>query len=157
MKIVSLLFLALFSFQQGDAFFGKQNACESPCVPGDESIMSQKEHGTSDTPVQSDLRWNCDHDTADRICNYNRHWAEQGGYWETTSFLSETLEEQASEEPVIFYDSNTGKKLFTAPVGRLWKEFVKESKAHGWPSFRDGEVSTCLFVFVCIYILLDLI
>lgn len=40
-----------------------------------------------------------------------------------------------------FYDSNTGKKLFTAPVGRTWDQFIAESKAHGWPSFRDEEVN----------------
>ena len=34
----------------------------------------------------------------------------------------------------------TGKPLFVAPKGRTWKEFVDESKAHGWPSFRDEEV-----------------
>ena len=34
----------------------------------------------------------------------------------------------------------TGKPLFIAPKGRTWKEFVDESKAHGWPSFRDEEV-----------------
>lgn len=46
--------------------------CEPPCVPGTEEIMSKKEHGTSHTPVQETLRWNCDRDTADRICNFNR-------------------------------------------------------------------------------------
>jgi len=39
-----------------------------------------------------------------------------------------------------FYDSNTGKLLFTAPVGRTMDEFLVESSAHGWPSFRDAEV-----------------
>ena len=34
----------------------------------------------------------------------------------------------------------TGKPLFIAPKGRTWKEFVDESKGHGWPSFRDEEV-----------------
>jgi hypothetical protein len=34
----------------------------------------------------------------------------------------------------------TGKPLFIAPRGRSFDEFVKESKAHGWPSFRDEEV-----------------
>jgi peptide methionine sulfoxide reductase MsrB len=42
--------------------------------------------------------------------------------------------------PVTFYDSNTGKPLFKAPVGRSWQEFIHESKVHGWPSFRDAEV-----------------
>ena len=35
-----------------------------PCVMGDESIMSEKAHGTSDVPVQENLRWNCDQETA---------------------------------------------------------------------------------------------
>jgi hypothetical protein len=41
----------------------------------DESVMSEKKHGTSETPVQKDLRWGCDFETADRICNFNRHYA----------------------------------------------------------------------------------
>lgn len=36
-------------------------------IMADESIMSKKKHGTSDAPVQKNLRWNCDYDTADRI------------------------------------------------------------------------------------------
>lgn len=36
-------------------------------IMADESIMSKKQHGTSDEPVQKNLRWNCDNDTADRI------------------------------------------------------------------------------------------
>jgi hypothetical protein len=40
-------------------------------IVGDESIMSKKKHGTSETPVQKALRWGCDWDTADRICNFN--------------------------------------------------------------------------------------
>lgn len=41
---------------------------------------------------------------------------------------------------MVFYDSNTGRPLFVAPRGRSWADFVHESKAHGWPSFRDAEV-----------------
>ena len=37
-----------------------------PVVMGDESIMSKKAHGTSNVPVQENLRWKCDRDTADR-------------------------------------------------------------------------------------------
>ena len=113
----------------------------SPCVMGSESIMSKKAHGTSMHPVQSNLRWGADFETADRICNFNRHYAEHSGYWEgkrsSASFLKE--EGEASGE-ITFYDSNTGKPLFIAPRGRTFKEFVIESKAHGWPSFRDEEV-----------------
>ena len=76
--------------------------------------------------------------TADRICNFNRHYAEFAGYWEQTSFLKE--ESEASGE-ISFYDSNTGNELFTAPKGRSFEQFVKESRVHGWPSFRDDEVN----------------
>lgn len=40
-------------------------------VVGEESIMHKKNHGTSETPAQKNLRWGCDWDTADRICNFN--------------------------------------------------------------------------------------
>jgi len=40
----------------------------------------------------------------------------------------------------LFNDSVTGALLFQAPVGRSIEDFVKESKSHGWPSFRDEEV-----------------
>lgn len=73
-----------------------------------------------------------------RICNFNRHYAEYAGYWETTDFLKSLKDE---EQPIQFYDSVTGALLFTAPVGRTMEEFVKESKSHGWPSFRDQEVN----------------
>ena len=39
-----------------------------------------------------------------------------------------------------YYDSVTGKLLYTAPRGRTFEEFKAESKSHGWPSFRDSEV-----------------
>ena len=109
---------------------------DGPVVMGDESIMSQKAHGTSATPVQKNLRWGCSEQTADEICNFNRHYAERSGYWErSTKFLQE------ESGDVTFYDSNTGKPLFHAPKGRSWQSFVRESRAHGWPSFRDEEVN----------------
>ena len=116
--------------------FGKKSYA-APCVMGDESIMSKKAHGTSATPVQKDLRWNCDYDTADRICNFNRHYAEYAGYWTMTTFVSDA---KATGGEITFYDSNTGKPLFVAPRGRDMESFLKESASHGWPSFRDEEV-----------------
>ena len=107
-------------------------------VMADESVMSKKAHGTSEKPVQTNLRWNCDYDTADRICNFNRHYAEYAGYWTTTEFLKAVKD---AKEPVNFYDSVTGKLLFTAPVGRTMQEFIAESQKHGWPSFRDSETN----------------
>ena len=106
-------------------------------IMADESIMGQKKHGTSEVPVQKDLRWGCDVETADRICNFNRHYAEFAGYWATTKYLQEV----DMENPTEYYDSNTGKLLFTAPIGRSMDDYLKESQAHGWPSFRDEEVN----------------
>jgi len=110
-----------------------------PVVIGEESLMSKKAHGTSATPVQANLRWGCDFETADRICNFNRHYAEFAGYWDKKStFLKD--ESDASGE-IKFHDSNSGKVLFEAPKDRSFESFVKESKMHGWPSFRDNEVN----------------
>ena len=83
------------------------------------------------------LRWNCNNETADSVCNFNRHYAEHSGYFTETTFLSE----ENGEKEITFYDSVTGKPLYIAPRGRTWKEFVIESQAHGWPSFRSvGEL-----------------
>merc|ERR1712232_1363938 len=81
----------------------------------------------------------CDRDLADRICNFNRHYAEHSGYWVKAS--SQLVEDaNKSNGEITFYDSNTGKPLFIAPRGRTMDQFLKESRNHGWPSFRDEEV-----------------
>jgi peptide methionine sulfoxide reductase MsrB len=120
--------------------FKQPSANKNLPVQGDESIMRPKKHGTSNVPVQQDMRWNCDRDTADRICNYNRHYAEYSGYFQETKFVKEAKGTPTGES-ITFYDSNTGKPLFQAPQGRTMTEFLKESTAHGWPSFRDEEVN----------------
>ena len=112
-----------------------------PVVMGAESLMSPKAHGTSHVPVQQNLRWQCDRDVADRICNFNRHYAEHSGYFKTLpDFLDETNATPADKE-LTFYDSNTGKPLFYGPRGRTMEQFIRESENHGWPSFRDAEVN----------------
>ena len=70
--------------------------------------------------MQPNLKWNCDNKLADRICNFNRHWAENGGYWATTSFLKEVDRTGVT----TYYDSVTGKPLFKAPVGRSVDAFL---------------------------------
>jgi hypothetical protein len=112
-------------------------SCSYPCVPGSEDIMKPKEHGTSHTPVQQNLRWGCDWDIADRICNMNRHYAEFSGSWKKSGFLNDIK----GKKEVIFYDSNTGKPVFVAPKERTWDDWIQESSSHGWPSFRDNEVN----------------
>merc|ERR1712039_68773 len=111
-----------------------------PVVMGDESIMNAKAHGSSATGVQDELRWGCDVQEADRICNFNRKGAENSGYWLMTSFVKEAT---GMGTPIHFHDSNTGKCLFTVggPRSRKLDAFLQESRTHGWPSFRDSEVN----------------
>ena len=92
--------------------------------------------GSCPSEVQQSLRWGSDRSTGNRICCHNSRYAERAGYWLTTSFLTA----QQGGEEVTFYDSVTGLPLFVAPRGRSWHDFVAESRAHGWPSFRDSEV-----------------
>mmetsp|Transcript_89209 Transcript_89209/g.158141 ORF Transcript_89209/g.158141 Transcript_89209/m.158141 type:complete len:275 (+) Transcript_89209:83-907(+) len=121
-------------------FGGMMQTFASPVVMGDEYMMQPKGHGTSTKPVQKHLRWNCDAEVADRICNFNRKAAEESGYFEETDFL-EDLSKLGKEKQINFYDSNSGRVLFTAPKGRSLEQFIEESKHHGWPSFRDQEVN----------------
>jgi peptide methionine sulfoxide reductase MsrB len=106
-------------------------------ILGDESIMAPKAHGTSENPVQDTLRFGVSTKLADKICNYNRHFAEMSGYFESSSFEDEL---RKANGPLVFYDSVTGKPLFKAPINRSVDEFLQESYVHGWPSFRDQEV-----------------
>jgi hypothetical protein len=57
-----------------------------------------------------------------QICNYNRHFAEMGGYFQSTPFEEQVLQAKA---PITFYDSVTGKPLFVAPINRSPEEFVQ--------------------------------
>mmetsp|Transcript_6004 Transcript_6004/g.6137 ORF Transcript_6004/g.6137 Transcript_6004/m.6137 type:complete len:217 (-) Transcript_6004:206-856(-) len=107
-------------------------------IRGSDDLMKKKEHGSSAKAVQANLKYGCDVGLADRICNFNRRFAEHAGYWDSreTTFLADidkTVE-------TTYYDSVTGKALFIAPRGRTFEAFQKESSVHGWPSFRDEEV-----------------
>jgi len=111
----------------------------SPIVYGDESIMSKKSHGTTESAVQKNLLFDIDREEADRICSYNRHFAESAGTFLSGPFVEEMRSLKEGEEKT-FFDSVTGKPLFVGPRGRTVEEFLAESKKHGWPSFRDEEV-----------------
>lgn len=63
----------LFLFNK---LFGTTSQTGNLPVIADDSVMNPKAHGTSERPVMNELRWKCDRDTADRICNFNRHYAE---------------------------------------------------------------------------------
>ena len=72
----------------------------------------------------------------DTICNYDWYLAELGGYFRETSFEEAV---RNSNLPLTFYDCNSGKPLFQAPIGISKEDFLAESNIHGWPSFRDQE------------------
>lgn len=57
----------------------------------EDSVMNAKSHGSCDKPVMRNLRFGCDFDTADRICCFNRHYAEYSSYWESTTFFKEVI------------------------------------------------------------------
>jgi hypothetical protein len=84
----------------------------------------------------SSTQWGCDVKLADKICNFNRHYAEASGSFLATRYVAEVR----GEGEMTYYDSNTGKPLFVAPRGRSFNEYLAESRDHGWPSFRDAEV-----------------
>jgi hypothetical protein len=87
-------------------------------VYGADDIMSPKEHGTSSAPVQETLRYGVSRSLADKICSFNRVFAEMGGYFEgSTSFEKDVRQIVASTGgPITFYDSVTGKPLFKVRV-----------------------------------------
>jgi hypothetical protein len=134
----SLLQKGALAFLAASSTFAlPSNAVGGNIVYGSESIMSPKAHGTTETMVQDDLLYGADKKLADRICSYNRHFAEMCGYFRSTNFEDVVLN---AKQPITFYDSVTGKPLFQAPIGRSAQEFIDESRIHGWPSFRDQEV-----------------
>ena len=102
--------------------------------------MWPKTHGTTEKAVMTPLRFGVDWDAADRICSFNRHSAECSGYaWHSNlTWVNECNDMEG--EAMTYYDSVSGKPLFVAPKGRTMEQFMKESKSHGWPSFRDDEV-----------------
>ena len=136
-------------------------------VIGPESLMDNSRNsgrfGTCSGPVDQDsLLFGSNPHIATRICCHNRHYAENSGYFKSTSWLSDISSAQSlrgdeadgsvalsverasgdvGEQQVWnYFDAVTGKRLFSAPIGRSMQEFYEESVAHGWPSFRDQEV-----------------
>ena len=111
-------------------------------LAGDPNIMRARADGSSTgaRPI-AHPRWEVSRSVADRICTRNRKYAERSGYWtKNTRFMAETKTAREAGDAVTFYDVVSGLPLFTAPRGRTWAEFTRESERHGWPSFRNDEV-----------------
>jgi hypothetical protein len=59
--------------------------------------------------------------------------------------MHQATQQSLLNHEITFYDSVTGAALFVAPRGRSMEAFLAESRAHGWPSFRDEEVTKQLW------------
>ena len=104
-----------------------------------EVLMRSGVSGSCSSEVQPRLRWQLNRSLAEQISCHNRRGAEPSGLWASTPLLQQ-LEDIPRHETVAFYDSVSGKPLFRAPRGRTVQEFINESRAHGWLSFRDDEL-----------------
>jgi peptide methionine sulfoxide reductase MsrB len=152
--VASSVVTSLYLFGNDNNVANARGVTNGSIVYGnDPEIMYPKEHGTSATAVQSPLRYNVDNALADKICNYNRHFAEPAGYFlsKNVNFVNTLQQSPSSNEtsstttatlPLTFYDSVTGAPLFTfvASPERTIEDFLRESQYHGWPSFRDADV-----------------
>lgn len=135
--------IALIGGKPSTAYAASENAVISAGGSirfGDEDIMSPKAHGTTVTTVQENLRFGVSPKLADKICSFNRHFAENSFSFTKSTWEEELRQVVATGKSMTFYDSVTGKPLFVAPIGRSVNEFMDESYKHGWPSFRDAEV-----------------
>jgi len=77
------------------------------------------------------------------VCCDNERLAEPRGWYLRETELEGVLRANASASagaPFTFYDASCGLPLYRAPVGRSLEQFLAESRAHGWPSFREQEV-----------------
>ncbi|GMH64423.1 hypothetical protein TrRE_jg6949, partial [Triparma retinervis] len=100
----------------------------SPIVYSDDSIMDKKEHGTTSIALDpSKLQYNVDPSLANKICSFNRHFAEPAGSFENNEAYMRAISNLKDGETLTFYDSVYNTPLFTAPVGRTKEEFLQES------------------------------
>ena len=104
--------------------------------------MSKKAHGTTTVALDpSKLIWSVNAKEADRICCFNRHYAEASGTFQGNTAFMKAMRNLKDGETITFYDTVYNTPLFTAPKGRTAEQFLSESRSHGWPSFRDEEVN----------------
>jgi len=76
---------------------------------------------------------------ANKICSFNRHFAEPAGSFENNESFMRTISNLKDGETVTFYDSVYNTPLFEAPVGRTKDEFLQEVRRGG-----GGERWKCL-------------
>eukprot|EP00729_Bicosta_minor_P021111 gene21111-26302_t len=98
-------------------------------LPGDEAIMSDKgsNKGSCVGPIQSELQWGVSNTLANDIACHNRRGAEHFGYWlsDAPGFQAAIAAAKAAGVPLDFFDSVTGKLLFSAPRGQTVQANVR--------------------------------
>ena len=65
---------------------------------------------------------------------------EEYGYWENTNFLENKMINIWNDDEINFMDTTRYYKLFTAPKGRSWADFLYEMKKTGRPCFTKNEM-----------------
>merc|ERR1712113_687287 len=110
---------------------GSSKSGEYPIVGG-EDIMKAKAHGTSEKPVMENLRYGCDFETADRICNFNRHYAEHSGYAFTNKISwVEELRKNPNQEVTTTTQSQANHSSLLHAEGQLRSSLMKVKSTDG--------------------------
>ncbi|KAJ9454908.1 hypothetical protein DIPPA_15463 [Diplonema papillatum] len=104
---------------------GSGNETAAPCALG-----RNLRHGMGD--IADEYGW---------VCCGNSKFAEPSGTMSKHGDLAGVMEADARNgRKTTFYDVSCGLPVFVAPVNRTVAEWLKESRSHGWPSFRPAEV-----------------
>eukprot|EP00501_MAST-03F_sp_TOSAG23-6_P002281 GSMAST32.ASY1.ANO1.2382.1 assembled CDS len=125
MKAITLIIIIFVYGVTAQKMGGKHRLSRSSCTT---RVQKKLRYG-----LHSQEHW----DLADWICCHNSDLSEKKNFYK--SFIKKD-EVVANAIDVVFYDSVCGKPLFKAPVGRSLDDFLLESSAHGWPSFRRKEI-----------------
>jgi len=115
------------------------------------SVMERDGTRSCSNPVQYPLRWGLgkipwsgNETMAEAIC-CDTQWAPyaepQFLYQQVNMF--DTLDTDGVN---TFYDPTCGIPLFKAPIGRSFADWKSETDEHGWPSFRDAEMTKNIVV-----------
>lgn len=106
----------------------------------DGAVQKKLRYALSGRPASIPVALGPKETLADAICCDKRAapYAEPQFLFEAPDVM--LFQKIAKDGVTTFYDAVCGLPLFEAPKGRSFADFQADSKAHGWPSFRTGEV-----------------
>ena len=111
-----------------------------------EETMSPKEHGTSRSPVQTNLRWNVDRKNADRICSFNRHFAEYAAFLARVPSVLAAAPPRSSLFSVCIHTLFVNGSLRYAGYWKQETSFLKEVSRDKPTIYYDSVTGKPLFV-----------